>query len=387
MPIAAAYVAESDQTKMEAEFHAGWIALRFLGDARTAARHFARISALAERPISISRGAYWQGRAAEMLGDNDGARRFYEAAARHSTTYYGQIARARLGLSSVALAAAACGVGGERARHSTASWRHAPSTMLYDLGEADFARILVADMANRLQDADQLAMLGSLVIAKKDAKAALSVGKSATQRGLPLEAIAFPTAGIPAYQPVTDVERAVVYGIARQESEFRHDAVSQAGARGLMQVMPATAKATAKAAGLPFDPKRLSTDPAYNAQIGSAHLGELIGKFGGSYIMTFAAYNAGTSRVSDWISTYGDPRNPKVDPIDWVERIPYSRDAQLRPARDGERAGLSRAARQGWPDDRVRICGEAPSNSLTPRGRPEAAAGRPHPIVHAFTWT
>jgi soluble lytic murein transglycosylase len=196
--------------------------------------------------------------------------------------------------------------------------------MLYDLGEADFARILVADMANRLQDADQLAMLGSLVVAKKDAKAALSVGKSATQRGLPLEAIAFPTAGIPAYQPVTDVERAVVYGIARQESEFRHDAVSQAGARGLMQVMPATAKATAKAAGLPFDPKRLSTDAAYNAQIGSAHLGELIGKFGGSYIMTFAAYNAGTSRVSDWISTYGDPRNPKVDPIDWVERIPYS---------------------------------------------------------------
>lgn len=88
--------------------------------------------------------------------------------------------------------------------------------------------------------------------------------------------------------------------------------------------MPATAKATAKAASLPFDADRLTTDPAYNAQIGSAHLGELIEKYKGSYILTFAAYNAGGARVGQWIAAYGDPRNPKVDPVDWVERIPFT---------------------------------------------------------------
>jgi soluble lytic murein transglycosylase len=321
--IAAGYTAESDQTKMEAEFHCGWIALRFTGDAKIAAYHFARLSALAERPISISRGAYWQGRAAEALGEGDAAQRFYNTAARYSTTYYGQIARARLGLSTVDLRRLPATSAGTRTTFNGLLATRAIG-MLYDLNERDFARILVTDMANHLQDSDQLGLLGDLVIARDDTKAALSVGKSATQRGLPLEAIAFPTAGIPSYQPVVDVERAVVYGIARQESEFRTDAVSHAGARGLMQLMPATARATAKAAGLPFDAKRLTSDPAYNAQIGSAHLGELIDKYGGSYIMTFAAYNAGGSKVADWVTTYGDPRNPNVDPIDWVERIPFS---------------------------------------------------------------
>jgi soluble lytic murein transglycosylase len=321
--IASAFTAQSDTTAMEAEFHAGWIALRFLGDGRKAARHFAALSARAERPISIARGAYWQGRAAEAMGDSGAARRFYEVAARHSTTYYGQIARARIGLNSVALRPLPAPTAGVKATFNGLLATRAIN-MLYELNERTHAAVLVADFANRLQDADHLSLLGEMVTKRKDMKAALSIGKSATQRGLPLERVAFPVGGLPSYQAVNEVEKAVVFGIARQESEFRHDAVSHAGARGLMQVMPATAKATAKAAGLPFDAKRLTSDPAYNAQIGAAHLGELIDKFGGSYIMTFAAYNAGPSRVAEWVSTYGDPRSPHVDPIDWVERIPYS---------------------------------------------------------------
>lgn len=321
--IVSSFTAETDTTRMEAEFHAGWIALRFLGDAHAAGRHFAALTATAEKPISIARGAYWQGRAADMLGDDAGARRFYEKASRYSTTYYGQIARARLGLTSVALRPLPDASAETRTTFYSLLATRAID-MLYDLNERDFAGILVADMANRLENADQLALLGRLVVQNKDARAALSVGKSATQRGLPLDAIAFPTTGIPSFQPVGDVERAVVYSIARQESEFRHDVVSHAGARGLMQVMPATARATARQAGLAFDAKRLTSDPAYNAQIGSAHLGELIDKYGGSYIMTFAAYNAGASRVAEWVDTYGDPRSPGVDPIDWVERIPFT---------------------------------------------------------------
>ncbi|MDQ0470779.1 lytic transglycosylase domain-containing protein [Labrys wisconsinensis] len=321
--VASGYTAESDQTGMEAEFHCGWIALRFIGDAKTAARHFAKVSEIATRPISLARGAYWQGRAAEALGDKAGAGRFYAAAARYSTTYYGQIARAKLGFSSLDLKPLPEITAGTRAAFNSLLAPRAIS-MLYDLGERDFARILVGDMAGRLQDTEQLALLGSLVARNDDSKALLSIGKSATQRGLPLDAIAFPTDAIPSYRSVADVERAVVYSIARQESEFSHDVVSHAGARGLMQLMPSTARATAKSAGLAFDASRLTRDPAYNAQIGSAHLGELIGKFNGSYIMAFAAYNAGSSRVAQWVGTYGDPRDPRIDPIDWVERIPFT---------------------------------------------------------------
>jgi soluble lytic murein transglycosylase len=321
--LAAGFTAETDTTAMEAEFHAGWIALRFLGDGKLAARHFANLRARAERPISVARGAYWQGRAAEMLGDRAGAERRYQEAASHSTTYYGQIARARLGLPGVALRKLPAPASGVKATFNGLLATRAIE-MLYALNEKDLARGLVIDMANSLQDSEKLALLGDLAMREKDTRAALSVGKSATQRGFPLESIAFPTAGIPSFRALSDVEKAVVFGIARQESEFRHDAVSGAGARGIMQVMPATAKATARQAGLPYDAKRLTTDPAYNAQIGSAHLGELIGNFRGSYIMTFAAYNAGSSRVADWVQTYGDPRDPAVDPIDWVERIPFT---------------------------------------------------------------
>jgi soluble lytic murein transglycosylase len=321
--VVAAYTAESDQTKMEAEFHCGWIALRFLGDARIAARHFANLSAEAERPISISRGAYWQGRAAEAMGDRGGAQRFYQLAARYPTTYYGQIARGRIGVRSLDLRGLPSIENGDRNTFSNLIAVRAIN-QLYAIGKRDYARTLVNDMGKRLQDSEQLVLLGQLALANGDAKAALWVGKSATQRGLPLDTIAFPTGAIPAYQATGNVERAVVYSIARQESEFGHDVVSHAGARGLMQVMPSTAKATARAAGMAFDPQRLLTDPAYNARIGEAHLGELIDRFKGSYILTFAAYNAGPARVADWVRTYGDPRDPKVDPIDWVERIPYT---------------------------------------------------------------
>ncbi|MFC2249595.1 lytic transglycosylase domain-containing protein [Labrys portucalensis] len=179
-------------------------------------------------------------------------------------------------------------------------------------------------MGRQLQDSQQLALLGQIALDNLDTKTALTVGKSATQRGLPLDAIAFPIGAIPGFESSGNVERAVVYGIARQESEFGHEVVSSAGARGLMQVMPSTAKATARLAGIAFDAKKLTSDPVYNARLGEAHLGDLIGRFRGSYIMTFAAYNAGPGKVAEWVKAYGDPRDPKVDPIDWVERIPYT---------------------------------------------------------------
>jgi len=143
-------------------------------------------------------------------------------------------------------------------------------------------------------------------------------------RGLPVETLAFPTAAIPRSVKTTSIEKSIVYAIARQESAFNPSAVSHAGARGLLQLMPATAKVVAKAAGMPYSLDRLTTDAGYNATIGAAHLAELVGGFNGSYIMSFAAYNAGRSRVSKWVQQYGDPRDPNVDAVDWIERIPFS---------------------------------------------------------------
>ena len=149
------------------------------------------------------------------------------------------------------------------------------------------------------------------------------VGKQAIERGFILDEIAFPNYGVPSFISLEkSADLALVYAVARQESEFDSKAASGAGAKGLMQLMPATAQDTARRAGLPFDADRLVSDPAFNAQIGAAYLGQLLIDEGGSTLLAFAAYNAGSARVRQWINAYGDPRT-NADPVDWVERIPF----------------------------------------------------------------
>ena len=197
--------------------------------------------------------------------------------------------------------------------------------MLYALGETAQANTLAYEAAQKLTAEPQLGALGAVIARQKNASLMLGIGKAVTQRGLPFDALAFPTFGVPAYQPLENsAEKAMVYSIARQESAFQPEAQSKAGAKGLMQMLPATAARTAQRKGVAFDVGRLLRDPAYNAQLGAAHLGELLEEQDGSYILTFAAYNAGGKRVSEWIAAYGDPRKPGVDPVDWVERIPIT---------------------------------------------------------------
>jgi len=194
---------------------------------------------------------------------------------------------------------------------------------LYEAGLRDIASVLCADLAAGLTEAGQLDSLAQAVAGNGDARTLLAIGKTAVQRGFPLDAHAFPTLGIPTFDPVSDrLEKAMVYAITRQESAFDPGAQSSAGARGLMQLMPDTAKRTAKRFGIEFDVGRL-LDPAYNARLGAAHLGELMDDWKGSLILMFASYNAGGGNVSRWIKAYGDPRSPNVDPVDWVERIPF----------------------------------------------------------------
>jgi soluble lytic murein transglycosylase len=308
----------------DAEFHAGWIALRFLEDPRTALRHFTAIERVGTTPITRARALYWTGRALSAAGRGADARAAYQRAAAFSTTYYGELAGAEIGRPDITLRA----VPGPSAA-SEAAFRRGLAVraigLLYAIDADSEAVPLYREMTERAIGADTYVLLADLARDHHDPRALLMVGKGAVAAGYPLESLAWPTAGIPSYRALGDkVETAVVYAIARQESAFQAEVVSAAGARGLLQLLPATARRTAKAVGVHFDARRLTSDPAYNAALGAAHLGHLMSEFGGSYLLTFAAYNAGSARVADWIRRYGDPRDPRVDPVDWVERIPFT---------------------------------------------------------------
>ncbi|PTM61770.1 lytic transglycosylase domain-containing protein [Phreatobacter oligotrophus] len=316
--VAATHAVRSGPGRVDAEFHAGWVALRFLNDTATAMRHFEAARQAATTPMSQSRAQYWLGRAHDAAGSQAAARTHYAEAARHSTHYYGQLARAKLGLADLPIRRPA------DTTPSSGAYARALQ-MLYRIDEKDLARAILADLGQRAADQGTLHAAAEVAARAGDAKGVLTLGKLANNRGLPFDQQAFPTMGIPAYAHVgPEIDRAVVYAIARQESTFDPRVVSHAGARGLLQLMPATARATARNHGLPFDQGRLTSDPAYNARLGAAHLGELAAEFNGSYILTFVAYNAGRARAREWIQKYGDPRDPRVDPVDWVERIPFS---------------------------------------------------------------
>ncbi|TSJ61603.1 lytic transglycosylase domain-containing protein [Starkeya sp. 3C] len=318
-----AAVPDDEHLRAEQQFTSGWIALRFLNDPKTALQHFSKIPERQTHPATVSRGYYWQGRALEAMGSTANARAQYAAAAEYGTAYYGQLASARLGNSRVRINAAPAASAAQRTAFSRDE-----GVMIFKLldrlDKSALSLALAYDLAERLPDSAQLGLLAELAKQQGDARAMTTIGKVALNRGIPLEAEAYPTIGIPNYQPITtDVDRSLVYAIARQESMFNPSAVSRAGATGLMQVMPATGRTIAQRTGAAYDPKRLS-HPTVNVQFGAAELRSLLDNYQNNYVLTFAGYNAGRGNVSKWIAQYGDPRDPSVDPIDWVERIPFS---------------------------------------------------------------
>jgi len=153
----------------------------------------------------------------------------------------------------------------------------------------------------------------------------LQIGKTALARGLALDPYAFPAIGIPQHSPIGPaIDRSIIYSVARTESAFDQRDISSAKAVGLMQVTPEAGRDTAKRFGVAYDWDKMVSDPVYNTQMGAAELSALLREYQGCHIMTFAGYNAGRGRVRQWVKQYGDPRDPNVDPIDWVERIPFA---------------------------------------------------------------
>ena len=311
----------SDNYRADFHFMAGWIALRYLNDPAAARTHFARIDQGSTNPTVLARANYWRGRVAEATGDNETMRASYQEAARHGTAYYGQLARAKLGIEKIELRPPAP----PEAAPAVAEEIVRAADMLYAIGERDVAVSFAVDLAENCTDVATLAALGELTHRRNDARGMLELGKSALARGLPVDHYAFPTIGIPPHAQIApEIERSMIYSVAKTESAFDQRDKSSANAVGLMQVTPEAGRDTARRFGVSYDWDKMVSDPVYNTQMGAAELSALLKDYNGSHIMTFAGYNAGRGRVRDWVKAYGDPRDPNVDAVDWVERIPFS---------------------------------------------------------------
>ena len=320
--LVSAHAAESPTMAAEAEFHAGWYALRALNQPKAAAPHFARIAEISSRPISASRAFYWLGRSAEA-GSGGDARDYYRRSAHFGTTFYGQLSAAKLSEKAPEL------IYPRPTETDRARFAARPAVQairrLEQVGYSSRATTLYNQLSQELDSVGELALLAVMAERNENHYLALRVGKNAALRGLDVGALSHPLGAIPATANISGSGKALAYAIARQESEFNVGAVSKAGARGLLQLMPATAKSVATRNGMSFSAPRLTSDAGYNATLGAHFLGEQLDRFNGSYVLTFAGYNAGPRRASEWVEKYGDPRGKPIDQVvDWIERIPYS---------------------------------------------------------------
>ncbi len=323
-----AYAAASDTglssgaDAAEAEFYAGWIALARLKQPDEAARHFAAIAAIGVSPITKSRALYWQGRAADAQGDPIAAQAFYGEGARYITTFYGQLSAEKAGLTEIRLDRDPNITPADRARFQNLELVRA-ARILADIGAHDQFRSLVLYIDDTLPNAEEAALLVDMARDYGDQDLAMRAVRAAAQRGLVLPERGYPLLDHHFTPGPGAAETAFVYSISRQESNFDPAARSAPGARGMMQLMPATAAIVARQLGESHSVDRLS-DASYNMRLGSTYLGSMVSNFSGSYIMAAAAYNAGPGRPAQWVTLCGDPRGAATDPLDFIECIPFS---------------------------------------------------------------
>ncbi len=305
------------------EWLSGYLALGPLKRPDLAVQHFTRFRAAVETPISLGRAGYWLGRAEEARGDRAAAQAGYAFGARYQTSFYGQLAAERGGLPPDPALAGKTPPPGEWRR---AAFARAPlataGLLLHHAGEARLARLFFEALADALSPAD-LALLGEMLTETGAWHSAVMLGKRAAQTGAEI---------VRPYYPVTPLAKLdlaapsdLVLAIARRESEFDPSVVSGAGALGLMQTMPRTARAMAEAIGQPFSERRLLSDWQYNARLGAAYLARLMQSYGDAPVLVAAAYNAGPSRADAWIAARGDPRRMASPEgvVDWIEHIPF----------------------------------------------------------------
>lgn len=305
---------------------AGWVALRLQKKPSVALEHFNVALKAADGPLSRARAAYWSGRTLEALGRKDEAKARYATAMRDPDTFHGLLSRQKIaGGPRTKLAITPPALASEDVAQRFIKHDAVRAAVLAKQAGLD-RNILIglfAGLRNHLETEAELALLAELAASLRDPQTSLRVGKTAIARGHNLLMYAYPIDPYPVYEPLrTPPETAMLLAITRQETEFNSAIVSSAGARGLMQVMPITARHVCQQHKIKCDVPRLLTDQAYNARFGSAYIGDRMVEFGGWYAVTLAGYNAGPGRARQWMRQNGDPRTDAIDTIDWIERIP-----------------------------------------------------------------
>jgi soluble lytic murein transglycosylase len=302
----------------EAEFLAGWIALRHLKKPGDGIKHFQILYDGVSTDISKSRAAYWMGRAIEASGKPREANEWYGRAAGYGQTFYGQLAARKLPGGAARMPgdpsvsdADRLALGG---REMVAVARY-----LAQAGASERTQPFLLKLARMVNGAGETQLLAQLATELKRPDIAVAIARRATDSGITLFDASFPVIDL---GNTGAIERALALAVTRQESAFNSGAVSPSGALGLMQLMPATAREVAGKTGVPFIQTKLTSDPAYNVSLGTQYLGDMLAKFGGSYELALAAYNAGPGRVARWLDSIGDPRTGKIDMVDWIEMIP-----------------------------------------------------------------
>ncbi|HEY1752407.1 MAG TPA: lytic transglycosylase domain-containing protein [Caulobacteraceae bacterium] len=310
----------------EAEFYAGWLALTRFKDPKLADQHFAKLATIGSSPITVSRALYWRGRAAEAMDDPVNAQLFYSGAARYPTAFYGLLGAAKAGQAQIDIGKDPVITAADRVRFDDREPIRA-ARMLEEIGAKETFWNFTLGLASTLPNTEEAAELVDLTRGYDEQYLSMKIVREAAKHGLVL-----PERGYPLRTPPSAVdapETAFVLGITRQESGFDPRVRSGAGATGMMQLMPATARSLARKYG--YGTGSLE-DADYNMQLGSSYLGQLVGQFSGSYVMAAAAYNAGPGRPGQWTSYCGDPRSSSTDAADYIECIPFSetRDYVMR---------------------------------------------------------
>jgi soluble lytic murein transglycosylase len=306
----------------DAEFTAGWIALRFFHDPPTAYSHFNRLYQAGKLPLTLSRAAYWTGRAADALGQPDVALGWYEKAAVFTTTYYGQLAGAMPNVPPPAKPEPEPKASAQELQAFNKKETVRAVRILAQIGEDDRLKVFLGSLSENAAVPSEHAMVADLAEEIGRPDLGVLAAKRASYAGVSLLRAGYPVVSMPLN---AGAEQALLLALTRQESAFDPRAVSLAGARGLMQLMPATAKTVAtKILQMPYREASLTGDGTYNVTLGQAYMDSLLANFNGSYLLSIAAYNAGPGRVRQWIDAFGDPRSPDVDAVDWVEQIPIA---------------------------------------------------------------
>ena len=310
----------------EAQWLAGWLSLTFNKDPKSAYKYFSKMFLEVKTPISKARASYWAGKASEELGNGEDLKIWYERAAAFPATFYGQLALKKLN-RELFLPSQSIEFNQNEFKKFKENELVRALILLLQVENRKLSRIFAMHLVTQAKNTKDILMLSKILNDFNQVSFSIFVGKKAIYNNIYIPSLNFPVPDTELMNLInknTEIPLPVTLAITRQESAFDIKAKSRAGARGLMQLMPRTARITAKKNNYKYKRIYLTSRPAYNVKIGSFYFKEMLNKFNGSYVLALAAYNAGPSRVNRWLKTYGDPRKNEIDPVTWMELIPIS---------------------------------------------------------------